>query len=144
MDHQRSPFIYILYYQFSIYNWRNWIFFFINSLTSNLQIPALLWSFLGGSESKESTCNSGDLCSIHRLERSPGEGNGNSPQYSCLENSMDRGAWQAIVHAVPKCGTRLSHSHTFTFSPLYTKTHQKSLDLSERQRRHEAMSNRNN
>jgi len=45
----------------------------------------------------ESLCNAGDLGSIPELGRSPGEGNGNPPQYSCLENSMDGGAWQATV-----------------------------------------------
>ena len=43
-----------------------------------------------------------------------GEGNGNPLQYSCLENSMDRGAWQAIVHGVAKSWTQLSNSHTHT------------------------------
>ena len=43
--------------------------------------------------------NAGDAVSIPGLERSPGVGNGNPPQYSCLENAMDRGAWQATVHA---------------------------------------------
>ena len=51
---------------------------------------------------KESACNAGDLGSILGLGRSPGEGNGNPLQYSCLENSMDRGARQAIVHGVAK------------------------------------------
>ena len=64
--------------------------------------------FLGGSESKESTCNAGDLGSIPGLGRSPGEGHGNPLQYSCLENHMDRGAWQATVHGVTKSQTRLS------------------------------------
>ena len=50
----------------------------------------------GGLEGKESACNAGDLGSIPGLGRSPGEGNGNSLQFSCLENLMDRGAWQAI------------------------------------------------
>ena len=49
--------------------------------------------FPGGSDSKESCCNSGDQGSIPRSGRSPGEGNGYPLQYSCLENSMDRGAW---------------------------------------------------
>ena len=62
-------------------------------------------SFLGGSDSKESTCNVGDLGSIPGLQRSPGEGNGNPLQYSCLENSMDRGAWWATVHGVTKSQT---------------------------------------
>ena len=49
--------------------------------------------FPGGSDGKASACNLGDLGSIPGLERSPGEGNGNLLQYSCLENPMDRGAW---------------------------------------------------
>ena len=52
-----------------------------------------LWGFPGGSEVKASACNAGDPGSIPGLERSPGEGNGNPLQYSCLENPMDRGAW---------------------------------------------------
>ena len=70
--------------------------------------------FFGGSEDKASTCNAGDLGSIPGLERSLGEGNGNSLQYSCLENPMDRGAWQATVHGVTKSRTWLSN-FTFTF-----------------------------
>ena len=49
--------------------------------------------FPGGSDSKESACNVGDLGSVPRLERSPGEGDGYPLQFSCLENSMDRGTW---------------------------------------------------
>ena len=49
-----------------------------------------------------SPSNAGDASSIPGLERSPGAGNGNPLQYSCLENSMDKGAWQAIVHGVPE------------------------------------------
>ena len=52
-------------------------------------------AFLGGLNGKESACNSGDLALIPGSGRSPGEGNGYLPQYSCLENSMDRGAWWA-------------------------------------------------
>jgi len=51
-------------------------------------------SFPGGSVGKESACNVGDLVSIPGLGRSPGEGNGNPIQYSCLKNFMDRGAWR--------------------------------------------------
>ena len=51
------------------------------------------------------TENIRDAGSISRLDRSPGEGNGNPLQYSCLENPMDRGAWQATVHGVTKCQT---------------------------------------
>ena len=57
--------------------------------------------------SLESACNAGDLSSIPGSEACPGEGNGNPVQNSCLENSMDRGAWQATVHGVAKSGTRL-------------------------------------
>ena len=56
--------------------------------------------FPGGSDGKESACNAGDPGSIPGLGRSSGEGNGNPLQYSCLENSMDRGAWRATVHEV--------------------------------------------
>ena len=55
--------------------------------------------FPGRSNGKESACNAGDLGSIPGLERSPGEGNGNPLQYSCLENPMDRGAWQATCYS---------------------------------------------
>ena len=54
--------------------------------------------FPGGSEVKASACNAGDLASIPGSGQSPGEGNGNPLQYSCLENPMDGGAWWAIVH----------------------------------------------
>ena len=63
--------------------------------------------------SKESTCSSGvteDLVSAPWLGRSSGAGNGNPLQYSCLENSMGRGAWWAIVHGVAKNQTQLKHS----------------------------------
>ena len=52
------------------------------------------------SAGKQSTCNAGDLGSVPELGRYPGEGNGDPLQYSCLENSMDRGAWQAKAHGV--------------------------------------------
>ena len=50
-------------------------------------------SFPGGSDGEEFVCKAGNLSSIPGLGRSPGEGNGNPLQYSCLENSMERGAW---------------------------------------------------
>ena len=53
--------------------------------------------YILGSEGKESACKAGDLALIPGLGRSTGEGNGNSLQYSCLENSMDREAWLATV-----------------------------------------------
>ena len=69
--------------------------------------------FPGGSDGKQSACNAGGPGSILGLGRSPGEGKGNSLQYSCLENSIDRGAWQSIVHEVTENWTQLSH-YTFT------------------------------
>ena len=69
--------------------------------------PADVVSLLsGGSDSKESMCNDGNLGLIPGSGRFPGEGKGNSLQYSCLENSVVRGAWQATVLGVAK--TRLS------------------------------------
>ena len=61
--------------------------------------------FTGGSDGKDSACNAGYLGSIPGLGRSPGEGNGNPLQYSCLKNSMKRGAWQATVHVVAESDT---------------------------------------
>ena len=58
----------------------------------------MLRGFPGGSDGKEFACNVGDPGSIPGSRRSPGEGNGNPLQYSCLENLMNRGAWQATAH----------------------------------------------
>ena len=65
-----------------------------------MYIRASLVSSVG----KESAYNAGDLGSIPGLGRYPGEGNGNPLQYSCLENLMDRGAWQTTVHGVARVG----------------------------------------
>ena len=65
--------------------------------------------FPRGSEVKVCACNAGDLGSIPGSGRSPGEGNGNPLQYSCLENHMDEGTWWATVHGVAKSWTRLSN-----------------------------------
>ena len=61
--------------------------------------------FPSGSDGKESTCSARELGSIPGSGRSPGEGSGYLLQYSCLENTMDRGVWQATVHGV----TRVRH-----------------------------------
>jgi hypothetical protein len=71
--------------------------------------------YSGGSDGKASALNTGDLGSIPGLGRSPGEGNGNPLQYSCLENSMDGGAWWATVHGVVKSWTQLSGFTFFLF-----------------------------
>ena len=65
--------------------------------------------FPGDLDGKESACSAGDQGSVPGLGRSPGEGNGNLLQYSCLEKSMDRGAWRTSVHGVAKSQTRLSN-----------------------------------
>ena len=65
----------------------------------------VLTGFVVAKLSKESACSTGDPGSIYGLGRCPGEGNGNPPQYSCLENFMDRGAWWATVHGVAKSQT---------------------------------------
>ena len=82
----------------------------------NLSSSQMFFSFPGGSVVKESTCQ----CKRHRrcgfdpwVTRISGVGNGNLPQYSCLENSMDKGLWRATVHAVTKSWTELStHTHS--------------------------------
>ena len=70
--------------------------------------------FPGGSDSKESACNTGvagDMGSITGSGRSSGQGNGNSLWYSCLENAMDRGAWQATFHGI----ARVRHASALNF-----------------------------
>ena len=81
-----------------------------------MHIMCTLMGFPSGSDAKESAYNAGDLGSIPGLGRSPGEGNGYPPQYSCLENPMDRGAWRATVHRVARVGYNWSslarmHAH---------------------------------
>ena len=68
---------------------------------------------------KEFACNAGDMGSIPGLGRPSGEGNGNSLQYSCLGNPMDRGAWWATVHGVAKCQTRQKQLSMRTRSPSH-------------------------
>ena len=63
--------------------------------------------FSGVSDGKETTCNAGDLGSNSGLGSSPGGGHGNTLQYCCLENPMDRGAWQATVYGVAESQTQL-------------------------------------
>ena len=76
---------------------------------------ALLLGLSCSSSDKASACNAGDQGSVPGSGRSSGEGNGSPLQYSCLENSMDREAWQATVRGVTKRQTRLSNTHTTTF-----------------------------
>ena len=81
-----------------------------------------MMNFPGGSYGEESAYNAGDLGLIPGSERSLGEGNGNPLQYSCLENSMDRGSWRATEssHGAAKSQTQLS-DYIFTFSDKNSK-----------------------
>ena len=83
--------------------------------------------FHGGSDGKESACNAGNPGSIPGSGRSSGEENGYPLRYSCLENSMDRGALQAIVHGITMSRTRLRLTHTHNMQKC-TKEY-KVLDL---------------
>ena len=76
------------------------------SIRSDMQIIPLLQQkdFPGGADGKASAYNAGDPGSIPGLGRSPGEGNGNALQYSCQENLMDRGPWQATDHGAARVG----------------------------------------
>ena len=79
----------------------------------SLRLTVFQASQVGGPDGKESACNAGDSGSVPGLGRSPGVGNGNPLQYSCLENPMDRGAWRAIVHGIAKSDmTEQLSSHT--------------------------------
>ena len=68
------------------------------------ELNKYLLAFPRNSVSKESSCNTRDPGSIPGPGSSPGEGTGKPPQYSCLENPMDRGAWKATVHAFIRAG----------------------------------------
>ena len=70
-----------------------------------MKTPIHIWT--GGSDGKESDCSAEDLGLIPGLGRPPGEGKGYPLQYSCLEKSMDRGAWWATVHGVTKSQTQV-------------------------------------
>ena len=77
----------------------------------------MLPGFSGGSNGKESACNGRDLGSIPGSGRSPGEGNSNPVQYSCLENAMDSIAWQSIGYGATKSWIQLSNYHTVPLKP---------------------------
>ena len=81
-----------------LYNIRDLIMSYLNGLVA---VPTF-------SDGKESACNAGGSVSIPGSGRSPGEENGNPPQYSCVGNPRDRGAWWAMVHGVTKSWTQLN------------------------------------
>ena len=106
-------FFYIYYFECVIEHIDLLLLYLLDEL--NLQS---LWNvpyyfFPGGSDGKESVCNVGDLGSIPVWGRSPEVGNGNPLYYSCLENPMDRRAWQATVHSVTRVGQDLALSFFF-------------------------------
>ena len=83
---------------------------------------------------KNLPANAGDIrdaCSIPGLGRSPGEGNGNPLQYSCLENPMDRGAWWFTVHRVAKSRTQLSDFSFFLSKRVKKNTEKFKLGISK-------------
>ena len=90
-------------------------YFWASLVAQTLKNLPAMWEtqdrFQGWKDSKESACNVGDPGSIPGLERSPGDGNGYPLQYSCLENSVDREAWQATIHGVTKSWTWLRNFH---------------------------------
>ena len=82
----------------------------LDSILKSRDITLPIHDFAGGSDSKESACSVVDLGLILGLGRSPGRGNGNTLQYSCLENPMQRGAWWTIVHEVTKESDMTQHT----------------------------------
>ena len=97
-----------------------------DKLTQECEFSSDFWTriedsgyFPGSSDSKESTCNAGDLGFIPgSKKKTPGEGNGNPLQYSCMENPLDRGAWQATVYSIAKNWTWLSNWTTSTVKEM--------------------------
>ena len=81
---------------------------YLKQSTDSVQSLSNYQGFPCSSIGKEPACNAGDPGSIPGSGRSPGEGNGNSLQYSCLENLKDRGAWRATFHGVTRVGHDLA------------------------------------
>ena len=106
---QRSPSPYFSHFLLLLPQKTSFLFSIFSPSHRFLLIIVL--GFLGASDGEESACNAGDPDSIPGSERSPGEGNGNPLQYSCLENPMDRGAWRATVHEVAMSQTRQQPIH---------------------------------
>ena len=90
------------------------------SAKDNVLISGYKWAFPSGSDAKESACNVGDQGSIPGLGRSPGKGNVYPFQYSCLENSVHRGAWQATVHGIVVSDVT-ERPNTFNFQDINSR-----------------------
>ena len=91
------------------------LFFKLEQVIVFSEVPSGLPQWLSGKESACKSGASGDTSSIPRSGRSPGGGHGNPLQYSQLENPLDRGAWQAMVHSVAKSQTQLKRLSTGVF-----------------------------
>ena len=100
-------------------------------MEKNLRASNGSFGFPCGSDGKESACNAGDPGSIPGSGRSPGEGNGNPLRYSCLENPMDREAWQATVHEAAQNWIRLKQLSTCTCTHTQIRTHRYTLTVKE-------------
>ena len=114
--------LYILFSEISLHvfcSCSHWIVSFLCCWVLRV-LSVFLPGFCGGPDGKESACNVGHPCLIPGLGWSPGEGHGYPLQYSYLQNSMDRGAWQATVHGVSKSRTWLSDWH-FHFYFMYSR-----------------------
>ena len=99
-----------------IFTFSSWIYAFCYLFIVPILLSLHIWTqgldFPDNSYGKEFSCNAGDPGLIPGLGRSPGEGNGYPLQYSCLENSMDRRTWRAMVHGVKKNQTRLNNFYS--------------------------------
>ena len=85
--------------------------FHSSAVVNNTAVHLVGYVSFGHSDGKESACNAGHPGSIPGSGRFPGERNGKPPQYSCLENSVDRGAWSGIAYGVAKSQTQLTSTH---------------------------------
>ena len=100
--------------------------------TSEVWVSMMSWELEVFDTRYTNAEDSRDAASIPELERSPGVGNGNPLRYSCLENPMDRGAWQATVHEVTKSQTRLSNlGHAHSIINYLVHLVQKTFELKE-------------
>ena len=99
--------------------WKKWLKIYMPKCQQHIFLMGVIIIYLfpyhGGSDSKESACNVGDLGSVPRSGRFPGEGNSNLLQYSCLENSMDRRAWRGYSPRGLKESDTTETINTFTF-----------------------------
>ena len=105
-------------WRIAVSSWRQYQFRnrFVISIFLNSALSNTVASFPGSSDGKVSACNAGDLGLIPGSGRSPGEGNGNPLQYSCLENPVDGGACQATVHGVAESDMTERLQFHFLFS----------------------------